>query len=51
MIPHNDTHLYVFYAAGGLEFWTNGTNHIADTGLMLVTIEDLVDFGNNSSVP
>ena len=35
---------YAFYA-GGLDFWTNVTNHIADTGLMLLTIDDLVKFG------
>ena len=33
-VPHNSTHLYVFYSAGGIDFWTNGTNHIADTGLV-----------------
>lgn len=45
MIRHNATHMYVFYAAGGLDFWTNGTNHIADTGLMVVSIDELVSFG------
>ena len=46
MIRHNATHHYVFYAAGGLEFWTNGTDHIADTGLMLISDDDLVGFGH-----
>jgi hypothetical protein len=44
-IQHNATHMYVFYAAGGLDFWTKGTDHIADTGLMTVPIEKFVDFG------
>ena len=39
-VPHNATHLYVFYSAGGIDFWTNGTNHIADTGLVSAALVD-----------
>ena len=39
-IPHNATHFYVFYSAGGIDFWTNGTNHIADTGLVSAATVD-----------
>ena len=46
---HNATHMYVFYAAGGLNFWTNGTNHIADTGLMVVPVLAFEDFGRGAA--
>ena len=39
-VPHNATHFYVFYSAGGIDFWTNGTNHIADTGLVSAATVD-----------
>jgi hypothetical protein len=32
-----------------VELWTNGSSHIADTGLMLISIDNLVDFGSTSS--